>query len=118
MTNFHHNPLTPIESRIARGLQHVDELEEHVEKYRRGGRDAPYRIEHIPDGDDWFVGKVHLTRDPQPYLGVVAGERDVWIGTRAFRRMGEATINLLRGPQDDASVRAVDRDRVTLARMQ
>src|SRR3954447_23073638 len=76
MTVMRIDPLTPIESRIARGLQHVDELETHIEKYPHSGRgrQGPYRIDHVADGDDWFLGKVRLTRDPQPYLGVIAGE--------------------------------------------
>ena len=75
MTGLRPDPLSPIESRVARGLQHVDELESHVEKFRLArGRWRPYQIDHIPDGDGWFLGKVRMTRDPQPYLGVIAGE--------------------------------------------
>ena len=74
MTGLSLDPLSPIEARIARGLRHVDELEEEVERYKRSGRRGPYRIDHVPDGDDWFVGTVRVTRDPSPALGVVAGE--------------------------------------------
>lgn len=76
MTGLPIDPLTPIEAMIVRGIQHVEELERHIEKfvYRGRRRHGPYRIDHVPDGDDWFIGKVRLLRDPQPYMGVIAGE--------------------------------------------
>lgn len=55
-------------------MQHVRELQHEIDRYKRSGRRGPYRIDHIPDGDDWFVGRVWMTRDPSPALGVIAGE--------------------------------------------
>lgn len=65
--------IAPIHLRVDRGLQHVDELEEQIGRFM-GGRARPYRIDHKPDGDGWFLGVIRVTRQPSPYLGVIAGE--------------------------------------------
>ena len=66
-------PLLPIQTRVARGLIHADELDEAIEKFK-SRRKPPYRIDHMPESDGWFVGKARLMWEPPPHLGVIAGE--------------------------------------------